>query len=236
MAQAPPHAPPTRAPRDAADECPRCGTPTAPFQEYCLECGLRLPDDEPVGTVPSFAGPPAPTAAWLWPLLVALVVAVVAAVSVVGLRTRDDRPSTQVVATTAMPDFVPASPRAEPVTQSVPTLPLEPPPEPERPRSAGRRRPGQLTEWPRGKNGWTVVLASLPARRGREIATARAKQALDDGVPDVGVLDSSRYSSLHPGYYVVFSGVYDSIEAANDALADIEKGGREDAYVTDITS
>ena len=24
-------------------ECPRCGTPYEPFQEYCLECGLRLP-------------------------------------------------------------------------------------------------------------------------------------------------------------------------------------------------
>ena len=27
----------------AAGECPRCGTPYGPRQEYCLECGLRLP-------------------------------------------------------------------------------------------------------------------------------------------------------------------------------------------------
>ena len=179
---------------------------------------------------------PARGPGWLWPVVVALVVAVVSAAAVVALRARDGGPSTQVIATTAIPDFVPASPRAEPITESVPTLPLEPPPEPAPRRSTERRRPGELMEWPRGKNGWTVVLASLPAARGRPVATARAREALEAGVPDVGVLDSSRYSSLHPGYYVVFSGVYDSLEAANDALADIERGGREDAYVTDIAS
>jgi hypothetical protein len=32
----------------------------------------------------------------------------------------------------------------------------------------------------------------------------------------VGVLDSSRYASLHPDYYVVFTGVFDTeVEAAS---------------------
>ena len=234
MAQTTPHAPSPAGAADIENACPRCGAPTAPLQEYCLDCGLRLPDEAGVRPAAELAVIPTARAGWLWPVLVALVVALVSAAAVIALRTRDGGPSTQVIATTAIPDFVPASPGAEPVTQSVPTLPLEPPPEPA-PRRSARRRPGELTEWPRGKDGWTVVLASLPAARGRAIATARAKEAVEAGVADVGVLDSSRYSSLHPGYYVVFSGVYDSLEAANDALAEIEQGGRE-GYVTDITS
>jgi hypothetical protein len=32
------------------------------------------------------------------------------------------------------------------------------------------------------------------------------------------VLVSDRFASLHPGYYVVFSGVYDSLEEAQTAV------------------
>jgi hypothetical protein len=34
----------------------------------------------------------------------------------------------------------------------------------------------------------------------------------------VGVLDSSRYASLHPGYWVVFAGVYPSEPEATSRL------------------
>jgi hypothetical protein len=34
----------------------------------------------------------------------------------------------------------------------------------------------------------------------------------------VGVLDSSHFASLHPGYYVVFYGVYDSEAEAASSL------------------
>ena len=37
-------------------------------------------------------------------------------------------------------------------------------------------------------------------------------------VTSVGVLDSSRYASLHPGYYVVFQGVYENEAEASSAL------------------
>ncbi len=36
----------------------------------------------------------------------------------------------------------------------------------------------------------------------------------------MGVLDSSRYASLHPGYWIVFSGVYSSEAEATSALED----------------
>jgi len=35
---------------------------------------------------------------------------------------------------------------------------------------------------------------------------------------DVGVLNSSRFASLHPGYFVVFTGVFDAQPEATSAL------------------
>jgi hypothetical protein len=77
---------------------------------------------------------------------------------------------------------------------------------------------GSVADWPSGTDGWTVVLASYPQTRGRKAADARAKQARRKGLPQVGVLDSSSYASLHPGFWVVFSGVYGSEAEATSAL------------------
>jgi hypothetical protein len=40
------------------------------------------------------------------------------------------------------------------------------------------------------------------------------------------VLDSSRYASLHPGYWIVFSGVYASEAEATSALEDARSYAR----------
>jgi hypothetical protein len=47
---------------------------------------------------------------------------------------------------------------------------------------------------------------------------ARARQARRRGVTSVGVLDSSRFASLHPGYWLVFAGIYGSEAEATSAL------------------
>ena len=61
--------------------CARCGVAYEPLQEYCLECGERLPVNRgPVGVlaaawqrrVPWYPGD------WVWPALLFLVVAIVA--------------------------------------------------------------------------------------------------------------------------------------------------------------
>jgi hypothetical protein len=72
--------------------------------------------------------------------------------------------------------------------------------------------------WPRNERGWTIVLLSLPQANGRNAATAKATEARKGGLRQVGVLDSSRYASLHPGYYVVFTGIYDTEAEASSAL------------------
>ena len=80
------------------------------------------------------------------------------------------------------------------------------------------------------------MLASLPTSAKREAALAKARQALAAGLPQVGVIDSSRYSSLHPGYYVVFSGVYDSLSEAQTAAGKAADAGYGNAYARRVTS
>ena len=76
---------------------------------------------------------------------------------------------------------------------------------------------------------------SVPTSGGRAHAEQLAKAALKAGLTSVGVLDSSRYSSLHPGYYVVFSGVFNSLAAAQGALTSARSGGYPSAYARAIT-
>jgi hypothetical protein len=214
--------------------CPRCGTAVDPQQEYCLECGLRL---HTPGLVPALATGwrrrlrwyPGD---WIWPSLLALVIAVVAGGAAIWW-TRDAQSAaseTLVGDTTQLPPPPPATVPA--TTSQTPTAPTTT-------RATTTRRPPQrrgLIEWPRGRNGWTLVLASYPTSTRRETAVAKARQALEAGLAQVGVLDSSRYSSLHPGYFVVFSGVYPTLSAAQDAASRAADAGYGNAYARRVTS
>ena len=86
------------------------------------------------------------------------------------------------------------------------------------------------------RDGWTLVLASLPTSAGRDAAVAKAKQALAAGLSQVGVIDSSRYASLHPGYFVVFSGIYASLSSAQDAASRAASAGYGNAYARRLTT
>jgi hypothetical protein len=219
-------------------ECPRCGTPYAPFQEYCLECGLRLPVTR--GLVPALATAwrrrlPWYPGDWIWPVLLALVIATLAAAAAI-LATRDNGSPgvTQAATNESVPVGTGTGPApTEPTgTSSVPTtpgttgttatLPAPPPP-----------TTGTITEWPVGQNGWTIVLASIPQSAGRAIALRDARKAISAGLSDVGVLDSSEFSSLHSGYFVVFSGVFSSQQEAKSAL-DSAKSSYPQAYTRQI--
>ena len=80
--------------------------------------------------------------------------------------------------------------------------------------------------WPANETGWTIVLVSVPEDL-RPSAGARttATQAAKAGLHQVGVLDSSRYASLQPGYFVVFTGIYGSQADADAAVGDRPPGG-----------
>ena len=78
--------------------------------------------------------------------------------------------------------------------------------------------PSALAAWPAGTDAWSIVLASIPKTQGRPAARAIADEARQRGLPRVGILDSDRYASLHPGYWIVFTGVYETEPDANGAL------------------
>jgi hypothetical protein len=76
----------------------------------------------------------------------------------------------------------------------------------------------RLAVWPRAQSGWTIVLASIPKTDGRDEAVAVAQQARTRGLTRVGVLDSSRFASLRPGYWMTFTGRYQSEADATGSL------------------
>lgn len=226
-----------------AGACPRCGTAFAPLQEYCLECGLRLPLARGIVTqlgtawrrrLRWYPGD------WLWPALLFLVISALGASVAILSSTRDEGrktlvaipPPAQPPQTTPVGSTEATVPTAtgETGTTAVPPSP-QPPASPPSPPSP----PAAPVEWPAGQAGYTVVLASVPTTDGRAAAEEQAERAIDAGLTDVGVLESSSYSSLHPGYYVVFTGIRDSFA---DTQADIESahaGGYPKAYQRQIT-
>ena len=226
--------------------CPRCGAPYGPNQEYCLECGLRLGGNRSlVRTLEAawrerFSSYPGD---WIWPVLLGLVIAVAGATAAIVLGASGGGGGPTIVATKGGP---PHSPTAPPATETValPTVPSGTPTEtspPSTPTSAppattgpSPSAPGSLTSWPASQNGFTVVLESVPTSAGRSFALARARAAARAGLPKVGVLDSGRYSSLHPGYFVVFSGIYGTRSEADRARVTASAKGYPAAYAREI--
>ena len=219
--------------------CPRCGTPHAPDQEYCLECGYRLrPAAGVFGRLSGawqerFGWYPRD---WVWRVLLGFLVAVAGATAAIVLADTGAG-NNPIVATEGGPPHAPTT--APPTTVELPSVPTEtgPPATPTAPPPATTTAPprGRLVSWPAGRSGFTVVLESIPTSSGRSLALARARSAAEAGLPQVGLLDSSRYSSLHPGYYVVFSGIYSDRSQAERARSTAASRGFPLAYAREIT-
>jgi hypothetical protein len=125
-------------------------------------------------------------------------------------------------------------------TTAAATLPLPttaPPATNTPPPTRTNRPPAQrkVIEWP-DRSGYTIVLESIPTTSGRAQANGTARRALAAGLPQVGVLASSNYSSLQPGYYVVFSGVYGSNADAEQHLDEARGAGFDFPYVRPVTT
>src|SRR5438094_6594759 len=112
------------------DYCPHCGVAYEPLQEYCLECGARLPTNRGVvGVLASgwqrrFAWYPGD---WIWPVLLFLVLTIVATAAVLvanGTRSSASGPAT---ATTNVP-LGPGATRGTVPVATTATLPNAPQP------------------------------------------------------------------------------------------------------------
>ncbi len=218
-------------------ECPRCGTPHEPNQEYCLECGLRLPV-EASGLLPRLSRAWRSRLGWypgdwVWPSLLALLIAALAGIGAAAFVSHDEKRAGYVTATSPFEPVTSAITAAEHTT-TAPGVPTQTGTQPSPPQQTPA--PNQaLKEWPGGRSEWTVVLQSLPTTNGRAFALAQARAAEHGGLQDVGIIDSSKYSSLHPGYYVLFSGVYSSFDDANTGVTEARSHGYPRAYPKRIT-
>ena len=175
----------------------------------------------------------------MWPALGFLGVAVVATVVAVVLGSHRSSGSKTVVATGNSVTLGPGAASGTVPTVATGTLPTAPEPTVSGPTTTPAPKPkpipGALAEWPAGKSGYTVVLESVPTSAGRAFAVTRAKRARTAGLSSVGVLDSSNYSSFHPGYFVVFSGIYGSPGDASQAVGTAHARGFRDAYEKQVT-
>ena len=190
--------------------CPRCGAAREPDQAYCLECGLRLP--VVVGTVavaPAALGArrsAGTRATGSGSRSRALVVAAAGAAAAIALGRK------HAAARAGRPYVAPA-----PQASHAPTA------------ATGRERPHALAA--RASTAGRSCSSPSPATHGRAKPLALAAGAARRGLPQVGVLDSSAFASLHPGYYVVFSGVYGAAGDAQIALETVRARGFGGAYV-----
>jgi hypothetical protein len=218
--------------------CPRCGTPRTRDQDYCVSCGLRLPvitgriSSLRRGWIRRFGWYPGD---WIWVGLPTLLVAAAGAAVAIALTGEEPaKGGTTIVASTTR------LPRAATGPTPVPAAALPSAPEPNgagpttTSGASGGRANGRVA-WPATRDGWTIVLVSYPVARGRTAPLQTARRAAGLGLPEVGVLQSSDFSSLHPGYAIVFSGIYSSRADAEAALTSARATGFGRAYTREIS-
>ena len=242
----PPPPPPESAPPPPAPEpglCPNCGAPHDAYQEYCLECGRRLPGLYMGGRYTEVWRRDSPV--WLWAALAALLLVALVAGAVVALAATNDDKNSGPATSIPVVSTTPQTTNTVGVVTQPPTITINPPTTTLSTTTFSTTTFGTTTFgttttntgntiWPAGKDGFTVILKSVPTSNGRSQADAAADKARTNGLTQVGVLNSSDYSSLNPGYYVTFTGIYDTNGQAQAALPNARSRGFPTAYVREI--
>jgi hypothetical protein len=244
----PPPPPPEAAPPPPPPEpgrCPNCGAPHDVYQEYCLECGRRLPGAFVGGRYAEIWRRDSPV--WLWAALAALLLVALISGAVVALAATDDEKSGEPATSIPVVSTSPGTTGTVGVTQP-PTITINPPTTTTTPATTtfstttigtttfGTTTTGSNVTWPPNKDGFTVVLKSVPTSNGRSQAEGAANKARTNGLSQVGILNSSDFSSLNPGYYVTFTGIYDTESQANAALPNARSRGFPTAYVREVSN
>jgi hypothetical protein len=226
--------------------CPHCGAVCEPYQEYCLACGERLVEVD-YGSLAGWLRNSRPFSGrlWVWPVLACFAVAVLAsAFAILAVRGNGTNTLRALGPTIRQTMLTSATQTARSTTSS---RNANTPPHTGTTRTTGATgsstiKPSPppihsngLIAWP-GPPAYTIVLASIPVSSGKSGAREKALEALNAGLGDVGVLKSSDFSSLHPGYFVVFTGVYKSQSAAAKHLGAARKAGFDSPYAKRVAS
>lgn len=214
--------------QDTPAPCRECGAPLAAGQPYCLECGAPTPVAPAITRGGRAAG---------WVAAGLIVAGIGAGALTWAVAAGDDDPGPVIAVTTATDAAtdVPATTDAttaealptDTAATAVPgtdtaagTLPIDPsvtatdttatdpPISTATPPPA--TDPQTTADWPAGRIGWTAVVSS-GRDRSEAIGTKASVRAA--GEP-AGVLFSSDFATLKPGFYVVFSGVFSRRDAA----------------------
>ncbi len=243
----PPPPPPEAAPPPPPPEpgrCPNGGAPHDVYQEYCLECGRRLPGAYVGGRYAEVWRRDSPI--WLWAALAALLLVALVSGAVVALAATDDGKSSEPATSIPVVSTAPSTTSTVGVVTTPPTITINPPTTTLGTTTFstttfgtttfGTTTTGSNVTWPMSKDGFTVVLKSVPTSNGRSQAEAAADKARTNGLSQVGILNSSDFSSLNPGYYVTFTGIYDTESQANAALPNARSKGFPTAYVREVSN
>jgi predicted nucleic acid-binding Zn ribbon protein len=193
-------------PTDPRTQCPSCGSAVDPSQPFCLDCGRRIGRD--------YRRPPN----WRIPVaLVALLViaaGVAAGFGVTQLTNKGEGPD-QITVRADRPAGAAQADPGEATTQPAPA-PAQPAPQ----------APTGPAEWPKGRAAYTIVLLTT---MDKGTADATAQRATAGGLP-AGVLESTDFKRFEPGLYVVFSGQFDTVEAASAEAQTASDQGNPGAY------
>jgi cell division septation protein DedD len=201
----------------------------APEQEWCLACGAAAGTEvaEPRGwRVPIFLGGGLAALAVIG--IVLAIVALSGGKEKLGQATPTPS-AAQPAPPTATPTFTTTpAPTATATTTPGATATATATPSPSATASPTTTATGSFADWP-GGSGWTVIIESATTRAKAEtVATAAQGKG-----HTVGILHSDDYSSLNPGYYVVFTQKYGSQSEAQSGRDGI-KADYPDAYVRQV--
>lgn len=95
--------------------------------------------------------------------------------------------------------------------------------------------PATADDWPEF-DGWTVIIESLDVADPASESTARTHAAeMVAGGIEAGVLYSTGYRSLNPGYWAVFSGLFDTEAQARSHMDWLINNGYPYAYFRQVT-
>lgn len=249
MVEPPPPPPPPEAgsppPPPEPGRCPNCGAPHDVYQEYCLECGRRLPGAYVGGRYAEIWRRDSPL--WLWAALAALLLVALVSGAVVALAATDDEKNSEPATSIPVVSTAPSTTDTVGVVTQPPTITINPPTTTAGTTTFSTTTFGTTTfgtttttdqnvTWPTNKDGFTVIVKSVETSKGRTQAENAADKARTNGLPEVGILNSTDYASMNPGYYVTFTGIYDTESQATAALPNARSKGFPTAYVREVAN
>jgi hypothetical protein len=82
-------------------------------------------------------------------------------------------------------------------------------------------------------HGWIVILASIPTGQGRDSAVHFASSA-SGNVGSLQILNSSNRRPLRGGYWVVYTGPYNTLAQVSQRADSVHAAGYPDAYIREL--